>query len=518
MEGEPKHDTELNADQKVAAVQQKYVPSKEAIDLLGQEALDLLDSLIHHPFLDECEEFIATGVMTEGESIEYCSAQPGFSQILDGFCTCIDLVTSKLHARMPTYVDRTLPIEHASEGFRIKKVSHDNQLLSVTIEGIRAIFVDNMLPFSSLRNFLLSQTIKSITAYSLADAFRIAPFQIQKRALAEYVTRMAKDERTGKLPKNKWSGMIQAANILAYIINSEKMSEALAHFAKEHGGDADLSKVRQANEDLILEIEDLSLFRKSPVGSFDVSGLRIKLGGDTQGDEQAKRSKLINIGMMGIFANGGATPLVTFSISRANGKAYLADTFIRLESIFPEELSARIIHTALIYQKKALESIPEDLEWLYIKSEAQKTREASDERARSIADQEQVVADFLAKAAQDHMRIEAEQAAAREEQEARDQAAEVARKAKEARRTKQAYKEAISTVQGEASDRVIAAIEKIFDCEGRKSGSHRVFVSPRTRETISIPDHGSKPVGKGLLGKELKKAQLTPMEILENLP
>ncbi len=43
--------------------------------------------------------------------------------------------------------------------------------------------------------------------------------------------------------------------------------------------------------------------------------------------------------------------------------------------------------------------------------------------------------------------------------------------------------------------------------EIRQTGSHKIFKSPKSAETVPVPDHGSKEVPTGLARKLLKKLE-----------
>ncbi|WP_461399094.1 type II toxin-antitoxin system HicA family toxin [Flavitalea sp.] len=51
----------------------------------------------------------------------------------------------------------------------------------------------------------------------------------------------------------------------------------------------------------------------------------------------------------------------------------------------------------------------------------------------------------------------------------------------------------------------VKAIGCVFD---RQNGSHKIFVHPKKLNHLSIPDHGTKDLGKGLLHDLLKQAGL----------
>lgn len=58
----------------------------------------------------------------------------------------------------------------------------------------------------------------------------------------------------------------------------------------------------------------------------------------------------------------------------------------------------------------------------------------------------------------------------------------------------------------------IAAFEKVGFVVVRKRGSHRMMKKPGHRYTLSIPDHGRKPLGTGLLYSLIEAAGLTREE------
>jgi predicted RNA binding protein YcfA (HicA-like mRNA interferase family) len=51
---------------------------------------------------------------------------------------------------------------------------------------------------------------------------------------------------------------------------------------------------------------------------------------------------------------------------------------------------------------------------------------------------------------------------------------------------------------------------KVLEAKGwyqiRQSGSHRIFTHDEIKKTLSIPDHGSKDLGKGLVNRIMKDA------------
>lgn len=55
----------------------------------------------------------------------------------------------------------------------------------------------------------------------------------------------------------------------------------------------------------------------------------------------------------------------------------------------------------------------------------------------------------------------------------------------------------------------IDAFEKAGFEVVRKKGSHRMMKKPGHRYTLSIPDHGNKPLGTGLLDSQIDAAGLT---------
>ncbi len=65
--------------------------------------------------------------------------------------------------------------------------------------------------------------------------------------------------------------------------------------------------------------------------------------------------------------------------------------------------------------------------------------------------------------------------------------------------------------------RIIAALRRLGFQEVRRSrGSHVQLAHPDGRRT-TVPDHGPKVVGKGLLRKILRDAELSPKEFRRHL-
>ncbi len=63
----------------------------------------------------------------------------------------------------------------------------------------------------------------------------------------------------------------------------------------------------------------------------------------------------------------------------------------------------------------------------------------------------------------------------------------------------------------------IAAFEKAGFEVVRKRGSHRMMKKSGHRYTLSIPDHGKKPLGTGLLDTQIGVAGLTREEFISLL-
>ena len=55
---------------------------------------------------------------------------------------------------------------------------------------------------------------------------------------------------------------------------------------------------------------------------------------------------------------------------------------------------------------------------------------------------------------------------------------------------------------------LIKKLESAGWYEDRQQGSHRVFKHPNEKDHISVPDHGKRDLGRGLLSAILKKAGL----------
>ena len=57
------------------------------------------------------------------------------------------------------------------------------------------------------------------------------------------------------------------------------------------------------------------------------------------------------------------------------------------------------------------------------------------------------------------------------------------------------------------SSELVRKFEKAGWVAVRQTGSHIMFKSPKTREVVPVPFHGSKEVGTGLAKKLLKKLE-----------
>jgi mRNA interferase HicA len=55
------------------------------------------------------------------------------------------------------------------------------------------------------------------------------------------------------------------------------------------------------------------------------------------------------------------------------------------------------------------------------------------------------------------------------------------------------------------SSELLRLVKKSGWVEIRQTGSHKIFKNPETGETIPVPFHGAKEVGKGLASSILKK-------------
>lgn len=55
------------------------------------------------------------------------------------------------------------------------------------------------------------------------------------------------------------------------------------------------------------------------------------------------------------------------------------------------------------------------------------------------------------------------------------------------------------------SSELLRLVKKSGWVEIRQTGSHKIFKNPVTGETIPVPFHGAKEVGKGLAASILKK-------------
>ena len=60
----------------------------------------------------------------------------------------------------------------------------------------------------------------------------------------------------------------------------------------------------------------------------------------------------------------------------------------------------------------------------------------------------------------------------------------------------------------------INAFEKVGFVVVRKRGSHRILTKDGHRYTLSIPDHGRKCIGVGLLNSQIEAAGLTREEFI----
>jgi predicted RNA binding protein YcfA (HicA-like mRNA interferase family) len=58
------------------------------------------------------------------------------------------------------------------------------------------------------------------------------------------------------------------------------------------------------------------------------------------------------------------------------------------------------------------------------------------------------------------------------------------------------------------SSELVRLVKKAGWIEIRQTGSHKIFQNPKTSETVPVPYHGSKEVGKGLAEKILKQVGL----------
>lgn len=61
------------------------------------------------------------------------------------------------------------------------------------------------------------------------------------------------------------------------------------------------------------------------------------------------------------------------------------------------------------------------------------------------------------------------------------------------------------------------ALQKAGFIHVRTSGSHFYYRHPKTRLTLSVPNHGAKPLGKGLLKSILNDANLDVEELIKLL-
>ena len=64
------------------------------------------------------------------------------------------------------------------------------------------------------------------------------------------------------------------------------------------------------------------------------------------------------------------------------------------------------------------------------------------------------------------------------------------------------------------ASRIIAAFIKAGFREVRQKGSHRILKKDGHKYLLSIPDHGNKDVGVGLLRKQIDAAGLTVDEFI----
>lgn len=55
------------------------------------------------------------------------------------------------------------------------------------------------------------------------------------------------------------------------------------------------------------------------------------------------------------------------------------------------------------------------------------------------------------------------------------------------------------------SSELLRLVRKSGWIEIRQTGSHKIFQNPETGETVPVPFHGAKEVGKGLAASILKK-------------
>ncbi|MCI4626906.1 MAG: type II toxin-antitoxin system HicA family toxin [Candidatus Magnetoovum sp. WYHC-5] len=73
----------------------------------------------------------------------------------------------------------------------------------------------------------------------------------------------------------------------------------------------------------------------------------------------------------------------------------------------------------------------------------------------------------------------------------------------------------MSGINNLKSDRVIRAFERAGWINKRIKGSHWYFMKEGNPNIVSIPIHKNKPIKKGLLLNELKKAGITVEEFLQ---
>ena len=65
-----------------------------------------------------------------------------------------------------------------------------------------------------------------------------------------------------------------------------------------------------------------------------------------------------------------------------------------------------------------------------------------------------------------------------------------------------------------AAREVIRRLTRAGFLHVKTQGSHYIFLNPKTDRVTSVPLHGGKDIGRGLLGKILKQADISVEEFL----
>jgi len=496
-------------------IMQEHALPYAAEKVFGKERIDLFMGLVHDRRLQELDEILLLEELSEEEMYEFVAHNEDYISLQREFLELAQELVSSLGGKIRYYFNQS-----------IKKdgTLNDNPRLEGILQLVNQISNSQALPVHSFRNRLMGSFEKAFSSYYCFSLYRKANSRIERRGVSSFLRDLQR--RCNRDHRDILYGATATSQMIGLVRLVEDYRRPLDHMIQEIGED-----MKETNDILFMEIEELAYFRKINLYDRHYNGIpirlmsfpdhivtqavkthyvcRMKLYFDSSKYSEEEENDIEVHDVMDrkslrvVIDKKEDEGVLNCSIEKTNGEVCFIASQVPISYVLEDELYQKIRYILLKTVHDYLSSREEDIERLLLtKGDQALIEQVQDEERNEISELQReeighLAPDIIEKKAEEDSRLNEEERASIEDA------------------IRKKYRRAWEQCRQKKDD-IFRALVRILGNPVRQRGSHCTFKSRDGQGTFALPK-GRDIIGGGMLKNCLVRLQISPIELLEYL-